>query len=196
MSRRKLIAITGGIGSGKSVVSEVLRVKGYAVYDCDSEAKRLMDSSAEIRRRIASDVDPKAILPDGTIDRCRLSSTVFSDGEALERLNSIVHGAVRADLEKWSRKQGPLCFVETAILYESGLDKMVDEVWEVKAPEELRIKRVERRSHLTRAQVEARIAAQKNGEVEHPHPCTYSIHNDEIHAMLPQIHNLLHKTTR
>ncbi|MDE7143624.1 MAG: dephospho-CoA kinase, partial [Muribaculaceae bacterium] len=114
-----IVAITGGIGSGKSVVSRILRCMGYPVYDCDSEARRLMDGSAEILSRIAGEISPDAIGADGRLRRDVLSAMVFSDSSKLQCLNSIVHGAVRKHLLSTVASCGsPLFFFETAILYE------------------------------------------------------------------------------
>lgn len=85
-----LIAITGGIGSGKSVVSEVLRLKGYKVLDSDIHARRIMDADAGIKARIAGEICCEAIV-DGNIDRRRLAAAVFFDAGLLGRLNAIVH---------------------------------------------------------------------------------------------------------
>ena len=158
-----LIAITGGIGSGKSVVSEVLRVMGYDIYDCDSQAKRIMDTDPEIIDSIAQYVSAEAIFPDRTIDRKTLARIVFNDAAALTKLNGIVHEAVRKHLDAWRQAPGGshIKFVETAILYQSGLNRMVDEVWEVIAPDELRIDRVIKRNNMTRAEVERRIESQQ-----------------------------------
>ena len=192
--KNQLIAITGGIGSGKSVVSEILRVMGYAVYDCDAEAKRIMDTDLSIISAIATDIAASAIRTDGSIDRAELARIVFSDAEALRRLNSIVHEAVRRHLSQWSATPTsapmPVKFVETAILYQSGLDRMVDEVWDVTAPEELRINRVMQRNGLSRHEVESRMAAQIYVP-EHPHTAVRRIANGETDALLPQILHLL-----
>ena len=74
-----LVAITGGIGAGKSIVSRVLRAKGYQVYDCDSRARAIMDSDPEIKTRLRAEIHPKALSPDGTIDRRLIASVVFTD---------------------------------------------------------------------------------------------------------------------
>lgn len=188
---RRLIAITGGIGSGKSVVSAILRILRYPVYDCDTEAKRIMDSDRTIIDAIASDIAADAIRPDGTIDRQTLGRIVFGDAAALQRLNSIVHGAVRRHLSVWYHNNtNPLQFVETAILYQSGLDRIVDEVWEVTAPDELRILRVMERNGLTREEVEHRIASQRY-EPATPHAVIRQIANGYNDAILPQLRALL-----
>ncbi len=187
-----LIAITGGIGSGKSVVSEVLRVMGYDIYDCDSQAKRIMDTDPEIIDSIAQYVSAEAIFPDRTIDRKTLARIVFNDAAALTKLNGIVHEAVRKHLDAWRQAPGGshIKFVETAILYQSGLDRMVDEVWEVIAPDELRIDRVIKRNNMTRAEVERRIESQQyTSEQTHKH--VRHIFNGYNDAILPQVSELL-----
>lgn len=187
----KLIAITGGIGAGKSVVSRVLMAMGYEVYDCDSRARQIMDLDADIVRRIGAEIDPSVIV-NGIIDRVKLSGIVFSDPVMLEILNRIVHGAVRADLAAWrNERTKAISFVETAILYESALDKMVDAVWNVTAPVDLRVARVMTRSQIDREAVLARISAQESTVVESPHPLIVTLSNDGINPLLPQIESSL-----
>lgn len=187
---KRIVAITGGIGSGKSVICHILSALNYSVYDCDSEAKRLMDSSHDIKRRIANEIATEAICPNGAINRKALSQCVFSDHKKLLKLNEIVHGAVRKHLSAWLQSQkSSTVFVETAILYESGLDSMVNEVWDVYAPEYVRIERVMRRSNLSVEEIERRIAAQSiNGDV---HPSHRLIFNDGHVPLLTQIFKLL-----
>lgn len=193
MSTPSLIAVTGGIGSGKSVVCSVLRALGYPVYDCDSSAKALMDADPEIKRRITAEISASAIDADGRIDRKILSSIVFNESDKLNTLNAIVHSAVRADLRAWKKAMPDdctLCFVETAILYQSGLDREVEAVWEVTAPVDVRIARVQKRSGLTADEVRARIASQ-SFTPEAPHPLTYPIINDGRASILRQIDAIL-----
>ncbi|MDE6378073.1 MAG: dephospho-CoA kinase [Duncaniella sp.] len=187
-----LIAVTGGIGSGKSVVSRALRAMGYEVYDCDSEARRLMDSSYVIKGEIAARIGPECVK-NGCIDRQELSRIVFADSEMLSVLNGIVHGAVRADLDQWHGSRAGLRFVETAILYQSGLDAMVDAVIEVTAPRSLRLERVMKRSNLTAAQAQARIDAQDGYVPPCPHPDVRILINDGVHPVLPQLEEMLAK---
>ena len=185
--RPRLIALTGGIGAGKSVVAQVLRAMGFPVYDCDLEARLLMDTSPLIQRRIAAEVCPEAISGAG-IDRRRLSAAVFSDPRKLQALNAIVHRAVREHFGEWvSRQCRPLVFVETAILYESGLDRAVDSVWEVAAPEQVRVERVMARSGLTAGEVRSRIAAQRPSA----DPRHRLLDNSPDRPLLPQILSLL-----
>lgn len=186
---KRIVAITGGIGSGKSVVCRMLRAMGYVVYDCDIEAKILMDHDSDIKRRIADEISAKAINADGSICRQVLAECVFSDSDKLMTLNNIVHGAVREHFRTWADKQkAETVFVETAILYESGMNKLVDEVWEVTAPKEVRIQRVMKRSGMKREEIERRISSQSNIS----HSKHRRIINDGLHSVIPQIIRLLH----
>lgn len=188
----RLIALTGGIGAGKSIISSVLRCEGFPVYDCDSRAKALMDVDAGIRLQICRLIHHEAVR-DGVIDRRLLADIVFADEEKLRLLNSIVHEAVRNDIKRWSTQNShnSKAFVETAILYQSRLDRMVEEVWEVTAPTEVRIARVMRRNALSREEVIARVNSQDSYSPEKLHPCTHIILNDGVMPVLPRIKSLL-----
>ena len=158
----KTVAITGGIGSGKSVVSRLLRVEGYPVYDCDSQAKRIMDNDAEIQRQLQKAFGEDVVV-DGVIHRQKLASLVFGNSENLRKLNAIVHPAVIADIKKWSvAEQKDLVFVETAILRESGMETLVDEVWVVDAPKDIRVARVMVRNNMPEEDVRKRIDSQND----------------------------------
>lgn len=184
---KRIVAVTGGIGSGKSVVCHVLSAMGHPVYDCDTEAKRLMDSDRAMQQRIGAEVCPEAITADG-INRKVLAECVFIDAGKLQKLNEIVHGAVRAHFSAWAEGQTTATlFVETAILYESGFDSLVGEVWEVTAPMETRIERVARRNGLSRNEIEHRMASQ-NCQMHANHKI---IINDGDTPLLPQIFTLL-----
>lgn len=188
----RLIAITGGIGAGKSVISEILRKMGYPVFDCDAEAKRLMDHSETIKSELIEKISPLAVLKNGEIDRKLISSIVFKDPEKLTELNRIVHTAVLNEIEDWKKTHSDkhLLFVETAILYQSHLDRLVDEVWEVIAPEEIRIIRVTKRNNCQREEVISRIKSQ-SFLPEKPHSNIHEIVNDDFTPVLPQIIALL-----
>ncbi len=189
----RLIAITGGIGAGKSVVARCVSAMGFDVYDCDSRAKILM-ANEDILRAIDRDVAPGCVdVVSLTIDRRRLAAVVFNDKVSLERLNSIVHGAVREDIVRWqSGLTARLAFIETAILYQSKLDKMVDEVWEVTAPTEIRVQRVMTRGEgMTEQEARARIDSQNAYIPAALHPSVHHIINDNRHPVVPQIIELL-----
>ncbi len=186
----KVIALTGGIGSGKSIVSRTLLTMGYPVYDCDSHAKRVMDDSAEIKARLVDEFGSGAVSPTGIIDRKHIGDMVFGDAGALKRLNAIVHPAVRQDLVQWldSHQACSCTFVETAILHESNLGDMIDCEWNVYAPIEVRIERVMKRNGLSRDAVVARINSQGT---EVCFRAAEMIVNDGKTAVLPQVERLL-----
>lgn len=192
-----VIALTGGIGSGKSTVARALRVWGYEVFDCDSQAKAVMDADDEIKRRIAAEIAADAVK-DGCIDRECLAHIVFADDAMLDILNSIVHGAVKRRISHWiaERSLAEIVFVETAILYSSGLCRMVDGELRVEAPEEVRIERVMRRNRLSREAVVARIDAQRD-ETSPANPLRRVdiIVNDGIRAVMPQLLAYIGDTT-
>lgn len=188
-----IIGICGGIGSGKSVVSRILRLRGEAVYDCDLEAKRIMDKSQEVlsalNARYGSEVCPK----EGPICRPELARRIFdNDGERLW-LNSLVHRLVREDIERWadsnSRCGKKRCFVESAILATSGLGVMCSEIWIVAAPEEVRIARVIDRDRLAEESIRKRIQSQEKEEqlLRQSGIPLKIIDNDGKAPLLPQI---------
>ena len=184
------IGITGGIGSGKSVVSRLLRIMGYSVYDTDSEAKRLMESSLEVVQKL-SECFGRDIYHNGRLNRGLLSSRVFGESDKIVLLNSIVHPVVRFDFYRWSESlYEVICFVESAILYESRFDELVDEVWTVTAPEELRISRVRQRSGLTEEEIKKRMAAQLSEE-EKQRRAAHIIWNDGNVSVIHRVLSLL-----
>ena len=181
----KRIAIIGGIGSGKSVVSRLLSLMGYPVYDCDSNAKRLMDESEDIHRGLVDIFGPSAVTPEG-INRAYIASIAFKDAEKLSKLNSLVHPAVLHDFDRWAQQNGEIVFVETAILSESGMSKSVDAVWSVEAPMECRVERVMVRNAMSREDVMRRISSQATTIPDEITSVTHLI-NDDSHALIPQI---------
>jgi len=154
------VGITGGIGSGKSTVCRLFAQFGIAVYDSDSEAKRLMSDDADLRSAVIARFGADT-YPNGQLDRARLAACVFSDARALADLNALVHPVVIRDFEAWAeRQEGPYVILESAILFEAGLQGSVDRSIAVLAPVELRIQRACRRDGCDEARIRERIAAQ------------------------------------
>ena len=154
------VGITGGIGSGKSTVCRLFAQKGIAVYDSDAAAKRLMQEDGALRRQLAGRFG-EGTFRDGVLDRAYLAGIVFADPQALADLNALVHPVVMRDFDAWAaRQEGSYVILESAILFEAGLEGCVGKTVAVLAPRELRIERTCRRDGCGADQVVRRIAAQ------------------------------------
>ena len=159
------VGITGGIGSGKSTVCRLFAQRGVAVYDSDAEAKRLMAESPELRAAVSARFGAEAYAG-GALNRPYLAGKVFSDPAALADLNALVHPAVLADFATWAeRQEGSYVILESAILFDAGLEDSVDRTVAVLAPLELRLERTCRRDKCDPEAVRRRIAAQSDDDV-------------------------------
>lgn len=163
MKKMIILGITGGIGSGKSYISSLLREQmNVPVYDCDAEAKRLICEDEKIRQELISLVGVN-VYKDGELQKNVLSGYLFANQQHAQKVNAIVHPVVKDDFSKWVKQQdAEIVAIESAILYESGFDKVVDQVLFVNAPIELRIQRAMQRDGSTHRQVEARIKMQQS----------------------------------
>lgn len=140
--------ITGGIGSGKSYVCQRLKKRGYEVYDCDSAAKRLLRTSPEIREQLTHLIGPDTYSTDGQLNKAIVSKFLLASADNQKAINDIVHPAVFRDFEDSGME-----WMESAIIYESGIYRLVDRVIVVTAPLEVRIRRVMKRDHISREKV-------------------------------------------
>lgn len=187
----RLIGLTGGIGTGKSTVARILRLRGYEVYDCDLEAKRLMDESPEVRRSLRDHWGEEIYSAEGELDRRKVAEYVFDYRREKAWLDSLVHGLVRDDVKRWAAThtdyRHDMVFVESAILFTSGLAGMCQEVWEVSAPLDTRVERVMKRSGLTWEQALARIDAQREEQKICQSRHTRQIVNDGTTPLLDAI---------
>ena len=161
-----IIGLTGGIGSGKSFLAQALAQRGFAIYDCDREAKRIIAENKDVQAAI-KDLLGEEAFTDGRYNTAYVAQRVFAEPQLLEKLNKIVHPAVKADIfSPFTSHLSPL-FVESAILFESGLDGLCDKIVVVTAPEDVRIARTIARDYQGQAtpeninKVRARIRAQK-----------------------------------
>ena len=160
----KKIAICGGIGSGKSTVCQMFAERGVAIYDSDSRAKALMNESEPLRKALMAEFGVEC-YEGGVLNRPYLAQRVFASPEQLAKLNAIVHPAVKSDFLAWADMQsGDYVILESAILYESGFDALVDKVVAVLAPLPLRVERAMQRDGASREQIEARIKAQMSDD--------------------------------
>lgn len=185
------IGITGGIGSGKSVVATLLRLYGIPVYIADEESKRLTNSSPVIRRALVDLVGEAVYDADGKLDKPRLANFIFGQPEHLARVNAIIHPEVNRDFLDWSeRQEKAFCAIESAILFESGFDRIVDLKLMVLAPLEIRLERAIARDHASREALERRIKSQMADE-EKASRSDFVIHNDGRQALIPQVENFI-----
>lgn len=188
------IGITGGIGSGKSLVSTILATYGIPVYDTDKRAKALYDTDAELRAEVIKLFGPELYATsDGRLDRPRLASIIFSDTTALEQINALVHPAVRRDFSYWReeliRRGVCVCAIESALLVGGALERMVDGVLVVMADDEVRIRRAMHRDATAEEAIRARIRSQMS-QADMTYSATWIINNNDGQSLLPQIEAL------
>lgn len=183
------VGITGGIGSGKSRVCSMLEGFGVAVYDADSRAKGLMNSSPTLREALVRRFGAEVYTDEG-INRTYLAERVFSDGEELMALNAIVHPAVMDDFDRWAAEQeGDYVVLESAILFEAHLEGRVDTTIAVMAPESLRLERAMKRDGATREQIESRMRNQMSDK-ERVDRSKYAIVNIDIEELAEDVEQL------
>ena len=186
------VGITGGIGSGKSVVSDVIRLLGYPVYNSDIRAKELSDTNPIIRQSLVALFGP-AIYTDNHLNRPLLASHLFQDSAQRKAVNAIIHPVVFADFNKWCAMQHTaLVFAESAILVESGFSALMDKMIVVDAPHKLRLQRVVERDVVTMEQAQKRMEAQMDS-VDLCKRADYVIYNDNEHLLISQIVDTINK---
>jgi len=158
------IGLTGGIGSGKSTVAQWFRKQGVPVLDADKMVHSLLESDLSTISKLSAEFGPDILGENGQINRSKLGKRVFDDEDARKRLERIVHPNVveRMKVERVALQETGVefCVWDVPLLFETGLEQFVDEVWVVWVPRELQILRVLARDKLSRAEVEARMAAQ------------------------------------
>lgn len=160
------LGITGGIGSGKSYVAQMLQARwDVPVYDCDSEAKRLTAESDDIRTALTQLVGDH-LWQQGQMQKPVLATYLFASPEHAAQVNAIIHPAVRRDFLRWAdaHSRSPVVAIESAILCESGFHTLVDSILLVDAPLEVRLQRAMLRDGASRQQVMARMARQDSAQ--------------------------------
>lgn len=162
------IGITGGIGSGKSVVSRLLEMMGIPVYVSDIEAKRITHTNEVLRRELCTLVGPD-VFQNGELNRPLLASYLFGDSQHAKEVNAIIHPKVKEDFRQWTLRKGDIGIVgmESAILLEAGFKEEVDFVVMVYAPLEVRVVRAMKRDHSSKELIMKRIEAQMSLSLIH-----------------------------
>jgi dephospho-CoA kinase len=187
------VGITGGIGSGKSIVCSVFKKLGIPVYEADDRAKLLIETHPEIRNQIISAFGEQS-YSDNVYNRKYIASKVFTDNELLVKLNNIVHPYVASDFFRWAEQfsSTPYIIEEAAILFESGAYKKMDYNILIDSPLELRIARVMQRDHLSKEEILNRINKQISTD-KIKHLVDWIIVNNNKQLILPQIFEIHHK---
>lgn len=188
------IGVTGGIGSGKTFVCNRLKDRGIPVYNCDEEAKRLMQENPSIRKRLASLIGNEAYI-NGNLNKPIIAKFLFANPDNGNKINDIVHPIVKKDFKQWAENQEkrlniPIVAQECALLFEACFQDTVDVVIAINAPIEIRMERAMKRDNATRQQIEARMLQQLSDE-EKIRRADYHIMNDGTTDIDQQIDNII-----
>ncbi|MFA6126092.1 MAG: dephospho-CoA kinase [Bacteroidales bacterium] len=183
----KTVGLTGGIGSGKSVIAKIFMNLGTPVFDADTEGGKILDEDLQVRQQMmewfGADIYSK-----GKPDRQKIAGIVFNDPQALQRLNSLIHPAVMNRFLAWrlENQSSPYVIHEAAILIETGLFRHMDYIILVTAPEEIRIQRVKHRDRIDEEAVRRRMQNQWSDEQKCP-LASFIIDNSGESALLPRV---------
>ncbi len=190
------VGITGGIGSGKTVVAELFRLHGIPVYDADMQAKLLNDTSETIREKIILRFG-NDLYADGRLDRKRFAEIIFQDKNRLREANSIIHPELRKHFLRWlqERREAPLVAIDAAVLFESNFYKLTDYNITVTAPETLRLRRATARDNSRSEQVKNRMESQM-ADAERIRLSDFVIVNDNANSLIKQIEEILSEIGR
>jgi dephospho-CoA kinase len=183
------IGITGGIGSGKSLVCRIFSTLGVPVYDADHRAKSIMTTDGILMSQITKEFGDLSYDEKGVLNRAFLGDAVFGNKTKLETLNALVHPRVAIDYQDWLDQHKDSCYVlkEAALLYETGSYKKLDKIIVVTAPEEVRIERVLKRdTHRSKEQL-LEIIKKQWSDAEKIKLADYVLTNDEQKLLLPQV---------
>ncbi len=192
------IGITGGIGSGKSVVSHILNVLDIPVYQTDDESKRLILENKRIRKELIRLAGEGVYKTDGTLDKSILAGYVFGSPEHACKVGDIVHPVVKQDFLRWAGRfinKRRMVAVECAILYESGFDALVDKTILVSAPLELRVRRAMLRDNAEEKQIRARMEYQTDEQLLYD-KVQFVVSNDDEHLLIPQVLEIIRAVGR
>lgn len=196
----KVIGLTGGIGSGKSMVAEILREKYKAfILDTDSIAKRQMEPGGESYRLVVEHFGEEILYPDGRINRQKLADIIFRDAEKRLKINQLTHPIVLEEVKKEiesRRKSGTTEYlvVETALMIESGYDFICDEVWYVYAPKELRRLRLKESRGYSDEKSDSIMANQKKDEEFRAKYCKVIENTSDRQYLEKQVDALIERT--
>lgn len=187
-----ILGLTGGIGSGKSMVARVFETLGCALFNSDVVAKEVYYKT-EVKSKVIALLGNEAYTSDSELNKPFISKKIFSDTTTLHKLNDIIHPAVKNEFVEFVEKnKGRIIVKETALLFEAGLTGQVDKIITVVANDELRIKRVMLRDNLSREEVLSKIKSQLLQE-EKMKLSHFVITNDETEFIAPQVLKIMNQ---
>lgn len=185
------VGITGGIGSGKSLVCELFKLLGVPVYHADLEAKKMYDTNSDLVEAIVLHFGASLRTPEGRVDRKALAAIVFKDSNALETINQLVHPLVAQHFEQWCKRNSAHAYVikEAAILFESNSYLQMDRIITVTAPVDQRIQRTVLRDAVSAQQVQDRISKQYD-DVFKASRSNWVLVNDGTQLLIPEVYKI------
>ena len=188
-----IIALTGGIGSGKTTIAKLFETMGCLIYYSDEKAKELYYDT-EIKKRVIQLLGSDAYSANGSLNSTFIAGIIFKDKTKLESLNAIIHPALEKDFEIFVKQQSPdrIIIKESALIFETDSYKKFKTIILVTAPLEQKIKRVMQRNKMPRENVEKRMSAQWPDEQKIP-LANYIISNNDTEAVIPQVISVLKK---
>jgi dephospho-CoA kinase len=188
----KKIGLTGGIGVGKTFVADIFQKMGYAVFSADTEAKKCMQESKDLKSAVIQNFGDE-MYKNGVLQKEILANIVFSDSKKLQELNNLVHPFVQNKFEIWQKEQtAPFVLKEAAILFESGAYIGLDSIICVTAPLQIRIQRVMQRDNCTKEDIIKRMENQMPQDKKEQ-LSEFVIVNDGKEKLLPQIQAIFKK---
>ena len=186
------VGLTGGIGSGKSTIAKMFEELGVAVYYADDEAKRLMNSSQQIREKLIKEFG-KESYKNGNLNRAFLAEIIFNDKEKLLKINSIVHPEVDKHFKNWVKDQnGDFVIQENAILFENNKQNDFDYIITVTAPKDLRIERIIKRDSIDKNQIISRMNNQLD-DAKKIESANFVISNIDLDQSRVQVKKIFHE---
>lgn len=186
------IGITGGIGSGKSIICRVFQNLGIPVYDADSRAKWIVNNHPDLRKELIAEFGQEAYDVNGNYNRAYMAQQVFNDGNRVKVLNQLIHPRVGQDFLDWSNQnaQAPYLLKEAALMFESGSYLALNKVITVFAPNEVRIKRILKRDPFRSEDQIKAIFGKQLAEDEKMKRADFVVNNDDQHLVIPQVLSL------
>ena len=189
----KVVCITGGMGSGKSTVARMIEVLGYPVYYSDERAK-CMYFLPEVKAQMLELLGTEAYLNERELNRSYIARKIFSDDALRNKVNAIIHEAVRRDFYEYQKEhlKARIIFKESALIFEAGLQKDCDEIILVTAPKDIRIERIKGRDDMREEEIISRMSKQWDDEKKIP-LADFVMVNDEREALLPKVLEIVEK---